>query len=75
MNPSIRILDDDRLVHKVNQIAHFYTPYSHEQAVTGVVEHLKHFWSPVMRQQLIEFADGVDASRLHELVRAAVQEL
>ncbi len=72
MSTSVRILDDDRLVHKVNQIAHFHEPYPHGQAVAGVVEHLKSFWTPAMRRQLIEFAAGDGAGRLHELVREAV---
>jgi formate dehydrogenase subunit delta len=75
MSTTVRILDDDRLVHKVNQIAHFHEPYPQDQAVAGVLEHLKNFWTPAMRRQLIQFAAGDDAGRLHELVREAVRVL
>lgn len=72
MSTTVRILDDDRLVHKVNQIACFHEPYPHDQAVAGVVEHLKSFWTPAMRQQLAAFAHAhPDSDRLHRLAREA----
>lgn len=40
------------LVRMANQIADFFAPYSGEQAVSGVQNHIKKFWSPVMRRDL-----------------------
>jgi formate dehydrogenase subunit delta len=40
------------LVRMANQIAEFFAPYSGEQAVSGVQNHIKKFWSPVMRRDL-----------------------
>jgi formate dehydrogenase subunit delta len=40
------------LVRMANQIADFYQPYTGEQAVAGVQNHLKRFWSPTMRRDL-----------------------
>ncbi len=40
------------LVRMANQIAKFFEPYSGEQAVSGVQNHIKKFWSPVMRRDL-----------------------
>jgi formate dehydrogenase subunit delta len=40
------------LVRMANQIAEFFAPYSGEQAVAGVQNHIKKFWSPVMRRDL-----------------------
>ncbi|QKK03489.1 MAG: formate dehydrogenase subunit delta [Pseudomonadota bacterium] len=75
MTPTTKLLDDDRLVHKVNQIALFFEPYPHTQAVEGVADHLKKFWPPAMRGQLIEFAGTDEAVQLHALVREAVTRL
>ena len=36
-----------------NQIARFFEPYPDTEAVDGVLDHLKRFWSPAMRSQLI----------------------
>ena len=47
-----------------NQIARFFEPYPENEAVDGVAEHLKKFWTPAMRAQLIEVTrttkDGVE---------------
>ena len=40
------------LVRMANQIADFFQPYTHEEAVAGVQKHIKSYWSPSMRRDL-----------------------
>lgn len=40
------------LVRMANQIADFFIPYPEAQAVSGVREHIKSFWTPQMRKDL-----------------------
>lgn len=75
MTTTPRVLDDHRLVHKVNQIALFFEPYPRETAVEGVVDHLKKYWTPAMRQQLVAFAASERAGQLHALVHEAATRL
>ena len=71
-----KILEDDRMVHKANQIAGYFEAYPNEdKAVDGVADHIQKFWSPPMRKQLKEYiANG--GPDLHDLViRAANKHL
>lgn len=75
MNQQQRMMDDGRLVHKVNQIALFHEPYPPEAAVAGVAEHLRKFWTPTMRAQLQEFAASDAGQELHPLIHKALTRL
>jgi formate dehydrogenase subunit delta len=67
-------MNPDVMVHKVNQIALFFAPYPHDEAVAGVTDHLKKFWELRMRRQLVQYvADG--GGGLHALVPEAVAGL
>lgn len=62
------------MVHKLNQIALFFASYPHDEAVAGITDHLKKFWEPRMRRQLVQYvADG--GAGLHALVPEAVAGL
>ena len=62
------------MVHMANQIALFFAAYPHDEAVAGVADHLKKFWEPRMRKQIIEYvAHG--GGGLHELALEAVKHL
>ena len=62
------------MVHMVNQIALFFASYPREEAVASVADHLKKFWEPRMRRQIIEYvAQG--GGGLHELALEAVKRL
>ncbi len=62
------------MVHMANQIALFFASYPHDEAVAGVTDHLKSFWEPRMRKQIIEYvAEG--GGGLHELAIEAVKRL
>lgn len=59
------------MVHRANEIARFWAAYPHDEAVKGVSEHLRSFWEPRFRKQLVEYASSGGAG-LHELVMEAV---
>ena len=62
------------MVHKVNQIALYFSSYPRDEAIAGVADHLKKFWEPRMRRQLIAYVDG-GGGDLNELVPPAVEML
>jgi len=69
-------MQSEGLVRMANQIAHFFAPYPHDDAVEGVRDHLVKFWDPGMRKDLVSIAGGLIPSTepLHPLVlRAAAQ--
>lgn len=62
----------EKLARMANQIADYFKSYPDDEAIAGVHEHIRSFWSPVMRRDL---AAGVadDPSRFHPLVLAALK--
>lgn len=44
--------DTNELVRMANQIAAFFASYPHEEAVTGMAQHIRDFWDPRMRTQM-----------------------
>ena len=48
-------MESDSMIHRANQIALFFASYPHDEAVAGVTDHLKKFWEPRMREQIIEY--------------------
>lgn len=62
------------MVHKANQIALFFSSYPHDEAVVGVANHLRQFWEPRMRRQIVSYvAEG--GAGLSELASEAVRTL
>jgi len=56
-----------KMVHMANQIALFFAAYPHDEAVAAVADHIKKFWEPRMRAQLLGYlASG--GGDLHPLV-------
>ncbi len=55
---------EDRLVPMANQIATFFRAYPEAEAVAGIGEHIRAFWTPAMRQALrariAASSEGVD---------------
>lgn len=67
-------MEEHVMVHKANSIAQFFAAYPHEEAVTGVADHLRKFWEPRMRRQLFAYIDAGGAG-LHALVPEAARRL
>jgi formate dehydrogenase subunit delta len=48
----------EKLVRMANQIADFFAPYPDAEAVAGVQQHIRSFWTPGMRKELVAFAEA-----------------
>lgn len=65
----------EKLVYMVNQIDQFFSATGSEQtAVDGIADHLKKFWSPAMRQMLIDGRQEI-SNDLSERGRQAIESL
>jgi len=65
----------DHLVRMANDIGNFFKAEpDHAQAVDGVASHIKRFWEPRMRKEILAYVDN-GGSGLMDLVREAVLKL
>jgi formate dehydrogenase subunit delta len=65
----------DNLIKMANNIGSFFQAESdRELAVNGIAEHLRKFWDPRMRREIIAYCQK-DGAQLAELVREAVLRL
>jgi formate dehydrogenase subunit delta len=67
-------MEQELMIHMANQIALFFASYPREEAVAGVVDHLKKFWEARMRRQIIQYV-ALGGSGLHEIALSAVKQL
>lgn len=65
-------MSHDRLAYMANQIGRFFAHQKEEQAVASINDHLRKFWDPRMRKQIL---DELDTAELDPLVRRAVERL
>ena len=65
-------MSHDRLAYMANQIGRFFAHQKEEQAVAAINDHLRKFWDPRMRRQIVE---QLDAEALDPRVRQAVERL
>lgn len=63
-----------KLARMANQIAAFFRPYPEAEAIAGIQDHIKAFWSPRMIQDLAAGL-GSDGLGLDPLVVAAFERL
>ncbi|WP_193183037.1 formate dehydrogenase subunit delta [Nisaea sediminum] len=66
-------MNSDELIRMANQIADFFKPYGHDDAVARIAQHIRDFWDPRMRagiaNSLKKNADG-----LTDLAREGVEK-
>lgn len=62
------------MVHNANQIALYFASYPREEAIAGVLDHLKKYWERRMRDQIVQYVAHGGAG-LHELAVEAVKRL
>jgi len=63
----------DMLVRMVNQIGDFFQAMpDREEALEGIAMHLKKFWEPRMRRELLAHVDAQASAGLHTLVADAI---
>jgi formate dehydrogenase subunit delta len=67
-------MEPEQMVHMANQIALFFASYPKEEAVASITNHLKMFWEPRMRRQIIEYVAAGGAG-LNDLARESVKRL
>ena len=64
----------EQLVMMANDIGNYFKPQTREEAIAGIANHIKRFWTPRMRQKLKAYlAAGHEG--LDELPRAALASL
>ena len=64
----------DKLVYMANQIGKFFASQGEEKAVAATADHLRKFWDPRMRTEILAHLDAGGAG-LDPLVRRAVERL
>lgn len=68
-------MDIHHLAKMANEIGGFFASSpDHEEAVNSIAQHLKNYWEPRMRRQIIEYARRDDCD-LTAIVREAVLRL
>ena len=68
-------MDAGKMVHNANQISLFFSSYPREEAIEGIANHLRQFWVPRMRRQIIDYVEQDGGEGLHELAIEAVKRL
>ena len=65
----------DRLIYMANQIATFFAVSPEDQAVAATADHLRKFWDPRMRKQILEHLRSTKGRGLSPIALAAIQSL
>jgi formate dehydrogenase subunit delta len=65
-------MSHDRLAYMANQIGRFFAHQNQEQAVAAINDHIRKFWDPRMRKQIL---DELDTAELDPRVRQAIERL
>ena len=68
-------MSDSRLVYMANQIATYFRTQPHDEAVASTLDHLKKFWEPRMRRQILEHLEHHQGEGLNEIALAAIMKL
>jgi formate dehydrogenase subunit delta len=65
----------DSLVRMANQIGDFFEAMPERgEALEGIAQHLKKFWEPRMRHELLAYLDSGQTTELHAMVLEAIQQ-
>jgi len=67
-------MKDQDLIRMANQIAKAFAAYPEEEAITETRTHIKKFWEPRMRRQIIQYAAN-GGEGLNPVALKAVKEL
>jgi formate dehydrogenase subunit delta len=63
------------MVHNANQISLFFESYPREEAIEAIANHLRQFWVPRMRRQIIDYVEKEGGEGLRELAVEAAKRL
>lgn len=67
-------MTDDDIIRMTRQIAGFFEPYGHDATVDGIADHIRNFWDPRMRADLLLLAEK-STDNLQPSVIEAVKRL
>ncbi len=67
-------MSPEKLAYMANQIGKFFAHKPHDQAVAAIEEHLRKFWDPRMRRDIVASFDAPQV-KLDPSVREAVARL
>ena len=66
-------MDKQNLVRMANRIGDFFRALpDHDEAVNGIADHLRRFWEPRMRREMMEHL-AAGGEGLSDIVREALQ--
>ena len=65
-------MSHEKLAYMANQIGRFFAHQQDDQAVASINDHIRKFWDPRMRRQILE---DLDTAVLDPRVRRAVEQL
>lgn len=65
-------MSPDKLAYMANQIGKFFAHQGHDRAVAAIADHLRKFWDPRMRNEILAHRNEV---QLDPLVREAIDGL
>jgi formate dehydrogenase subunit delta len=67
-------MDMNNLINMANKIGQFFESQpDRDQAMKGIATHIRNFWDPRMRAQLLEYIDKNEILSLTPIVLAAIQ--
>ena len=67
-------MDVKKLVQMANQIGSFYEGMpDREHALGDIANHIRKFWAPRMRKELLQYADEQSDTGLIEIVRTTIR--
>ncbi|HVR52088.1 MAG TPA: formate dehydrogenase subunit delta [Pseudorhodoferax sp.] len=68
-------MDTGNLVRMANRIGDFFEAMpERDEALQDIAQHIRKFWDPRMRQQLLAALDAGEAADLQDIVRSAVEQ-
>jgi formate dehydrogenase subunit delta len=69
MEPLMRV---ERLAEMANQVAAFFASHPGKDAAAATASHLRRFWEPQMKKQIVEHFESARGGGLSDVARAAV---
>ena len=66
----------ERLITMANDIGNFFSSEpDRREAVTGIANHIRRYWDPRMRRQIVDYVQAGNQQGLTELVHEAIRQL
>ena len=66
-------MSPDRLIYMANQIGKFFRTQGPGKVVPGVADHIRKFWDPRMRQDLLHHLEAAEGAGLDPFILEAIR--